>query len=286
MHQLCSPAGDFLLCLEQSDVTAFSQPVTFREYAVFYIAEGSGVFHSDFGTFAFTGPVLLFATPLQFIYIESANAFSIRLLRFHGDFYCIEYHREEVACNGLLFNNIYLDPSVNLADREVDVMERILNDMADEFSPPNPAEMVLRAYLQLFLAKASHLKTRALNNPALSMPRDEQMEQFKQLLEEHYLDLHKPQEYAILLAMSPNNLTKRCTRYFKKPPSALIQERLILEAKKQLHLTRKSIKEIAWALKFDDEFYFSRVFKKFTKISPQAFREQTGISIVADLSMQ
>jgi AraC-like DNA-binding protein len=84
--------------------------------------------------------------------------------------------------------------------------------------------------------------------------------------------------------MSPNNFSKRCTRYFKKTPSQLIQERLILEAKKLLHLTRQSIKEIAYALKFQDEFYFSRVFKKVTRVSPQTFRDKTGISIVADLS--
>ena len=112
--------------------------------------------------------------------------------------------------------------------------------------------------------------------------KDEQMENFRKLLNEHFLSLHKPSEYAELLAMTPDNLTKRSTRYFKKTPSQLIQERLILEAKKQLHLTRKSIKEIAWALQFEDEFYFSRVFKKFTHLSPQAFRDQTGISIVAD----
>jgi AraC family transcriptional activator of pobA len=56
-----------------------------------------------------------------------------------------------------------------------------------------------------------------------------------------------------------------------------------LEAKKKLHLTRQNIKEIAYALNFPDEYYFSRFFKKFTKVSPQSFRDQTGISIVADL---
>jgi len=113
--------------------------------------------------------------------------------------------------------------------------------------------------------------------------KDDLMERFRQLLDEHFLTLHKPNDYADLLAVSPNTLTKRCTKYFKKPPTHLITERLILEAKKQLHLTRKSIKEIAFALNFQDEFYFSRVFKKFTNVSPQAFRDKTGISIVADL---
>jgi len=104
------------------------------------------------------------------------------------------------------------------------------------------------------------------------------------LLDEHFLNLRKPADYAELLSMSRDNFTRRCTRYFRKSPSQLIQEKLMLEAKKQLHLTRQSIKEIAYNLQFQDEFYFSRVFKKFTKVSPQVFRDKTGISIVADMS--
>ena len=56
---------------------------------------------------------------------------------------------------------------------------------------------------------------------------------------------------------------------------------MILEAKKLLHLTYKSIKEIAQELDFEDEFYFSRYFKKEVGLSPKQFRDSVGISIVA-----
>ena len=65
----------------------------------------------------------------------------------------------------------------------------------------------------------------------------------------------------------------------------LIQERVTLEAKKLLHLTYKSVKEIAAELNFEDEFYFSRYFKKNVGVSPLRYREKVGISIVAKISM-
>lgn len=260
-----------------------AKPVQYAEYTIVFVEEGAGIFHADFGAFPFKGPVLLFSTPLQMIYIEQSAPSKLAMLQFHSDFYCIEYHKAQVACNGLLFNNIYIEPSVKLNDREARIFKNLLDELAEEFDVSGCDEIVMRGYLQLFLAKSSSIKTRSAANLPDPEERDEQMEAFRRLLDQHYLTLHKPADYAELLAMSPNNFTKRCTKYFKKSPSAMIQERLILEAKRQLHLTRRSIKEIAYSLQFSDEFYFSRFFKKFTKVSPQSFRQQTGISIVADL---
>ena len=273
-----------MLKLQTVDGAALCTPAQYPVYTVFFIPEGSGTYHADFGVFNFQGPVLLFSTPLQVIYIEECEFLNCKMLQFHGDFYCIEFHREEVSCNGLLFNNIYIDPVVVLSDKEAGLFDSMLTELNDELNEAEPSESILRAYLQLFLAKSSAIKIKAIAENKDKTEKDEQMERFKKLLDENFLTLHKPSDYAGLLAMTPDNLTKRSVRYFKKTPSQLIQERLMLEAKKQLHLTRKSIKEIAWNLKFQDEFYFSRVFKKFTKVSPQAFRDKTGISIVADLS--
>lgn len=282
MQQIFSETGTFLLGLKKCSSDFLSVPAQFSEYTVLYIPEGKGIFTADFGVFPFTGPVLLFSTPLQTIQLQTNND-EISVLQFHGDFYCIEYHREEVACNGLLFNNVYIDPVIALSKAEAVFIEQLFGNISDECLQNEVSEIVLRSYLQLFLAKATTIKRRLMANEEKAEPKDELMERFRLLLDEHYLILHKPNDYAELLAVSPNTLTKRCTKYFKKPPTHIIAERLIMEAKRQLHLTRKSIKEIAFALNFQDEFYFSRVFKKFTNVSPQAFRDKTGISIVADL---
>lgn len=284
MKEVYSGPGGLLLGLKVANEAALCTPAQYPVYNVFFIPEGAGAYHADFGVFNFEGPVLLFSTPLQVIYIQECKFLNCRMLQFHGDFYCIEFHREEVSCNGLLFNNIYIDPLVVLSDKEASLFDSLLTDLNNELNEPLPSEIILRAYLQLFLAKSSAIKLKAIAEGADKAGKDEQMERFKKLLDEHFLTLHKPSNYAALLSMTPDNLTKRSTRYFKKTPSQLIQERLVLEAKKQLHLTRKSIKEIAWGLKFQDEFYFSRVFKKFTKVSPQTFRDKTGISIVAGRS--
>ncbi|WP_264524092.1 helix-turn-helix domain-containing protein [Flavobacterium sp. N502536] len=282
MNKVYSEQGTFLLGIANSEQFALDKPVQFSEYTVLFVSEGEGIYHADFASFHFSGPVLLFSTPQQSIHIKEMKAVEYSVLQFHGDFYCIEYHRNEVACNGLLFNNIYIEPSIQLSAEQHELYAQLMNQIRDELRQETPSEIVLRAYIQLFLAKSSSIKMSCIEKQELQ--KDEKMDQFKLLLEEHFLDLHKPSDYASLLAMTSNSLTKQCNKRFNKTPTQMIQERLILEAKKHLHLTRMSIKEIAFALKFQDEYYFSRVFKKMTKVSPQTFRKTTGISVVADLS--
>lgn len=282
MKDVFSKYGEYQFGLKKVEPGFLNTPMQFAEYTIIYVSSGKGVYHADFGSFPFNGPVFLFSTPLQVLYIEQETLTELSILQFHGDFYCIEYHRAEVACNGLLFNNIYLSPSISLSDADAKVFDNLLTELDIELKQETPSEIVLRAYLQLFLAKSSHIKTASIATSHKWIEKDQQMDQFREFLDLHFLTIRKPHDYAALLSMSPNNLTRRCVRYFQKTPSQLIQERLILEAKKQLHLTRHSIKEIAYSLKFKDEFYFSRFFKKVTKVSPQTFRERTGISIIAD----
>ncbi|WP_316840090.1 helix-turn-helix domain-containing protein [Pedobacter gandavensis] len=282
--KIISVSGAPLLSLTQLSAKQLAEPVSYPLYTILLIPNGKGSFQADFGNFPFEGPVIFFATPFQTIHFKEVPKGKIMMLQFHGDFYCIAYHKAEVACNGLLFNNIFLEPSITLVPEEAQSFDFLLGQLKAELHQEQPNEAVLTAYLQLFLAQSSRIKLKT-STTKVQPAREELMESFQSALEENFLQLRKPADYANLLHLNPNTFTKRCKKHFGKTPTTLIQERLVLEAKKQLHLTRKSIKEVAYALNFEDEYYFSRFFKKMTGVSPQIFREKTGISIVADLSI-
>jgi AraC family transcriptional activator of pobA len=217
-----SSGKEVLLAIHHTGDFDIIVPMTFPVYSVFFIEEGTGVYHADFGAFPFSGPTLLFSTPQQQIYLEQANESEFTMIQFHGDFYCIEYHKAQVSCNGLLFNNVYIEPAINLTAEDADLFSRVLRELEKEMRSIEPDEIVLRSYLQLLLAKSSSIKIRSMEKGGPDIQRDEQMERFRQLLEENYLKLHKPNDYARLLSMTANNFSKRCTRYFNKSPSNLI----------------------------------------------------------------
>jgi YesN/AraC family two-component response regulator len=66
------------------------------------------------------------------------------------------------------------------------------------------------------------------------------------------------------------------SRKFKEDTGICLKEyidkMLIARGKQALLVSNKSIKEIAHSLKFCDQYYFSRFFKKYTGLSPKEYR--------------
>jgi AraC-like DNA-binding protein len=248
------------------------------------LLQGSGKVSVDLVEYVFEGKIALFTTPYQIIYFNTKHPLNARRLQFHGDFYCIEYHKKEVACNGLLFNNIYQQPHINLETEDYIEIDYILEKSIIEIENTSSySTTVVRAYLQLILALCSKIKSK--NNVIYEEKNTHHpLMKFKEILENNFHKERQPSFYAAQMGISPNNFSKICKQHFFKTPSTLIHERVILESKKLIHLSYKSMKEIAAELNFDDENYFSRYFKKHSKITPTAFRENVGVSIVADLS--
>jgi AraC-like DNA-binding protein len=82
-----------------------------------------------------------------------------------------------------------------------------------------------------------------------------------------------PSQYAALLNLSTYQLNNTTKTLLGKSASELINDRVILEAKRYLLATSNQIIQIAGHLGYEDASYFVRFFKKHTGLSPEAFRK-------------
>jgi len=81
--------------------------------------------------------------------------------------------------------------------------------------------------------------------------------------------------YARELAVQPSRLRTACLGIVGTPPRDMLQERVLLEARRALTYTDLTIAQTAFQLGFSDPGYFSRFFSARTGESPQAFRTRT-----------
>ncbi|WNI38072.1 helix-turn-helix domain-containing protein [Chryseobacterium sp. SG20098] len=264
----------------------FPSEFTTENYSVI-LWKGSGIFSVDAINYSYSGYNILFLSPYQKMKLVSETEENIHVLLFHGDYYCIEYHKEEVACNGLLFNNIYLNPGVELSEENFNYILELFNHIKKEESEKHPfSESIIKTYIQLILAIGSKQKS-SIENSIISNEKlpNKNAAEFQKLLETYFKTEKELSFYSDKLNITNSTLSKAVKKEFAKTPTQLINERIILESKKLLHLTYRSVKEIASELGFADEFYFSRYFKKSVGCSPKNYREKVGISVVAKMSM-
>ena len=80
-------------------------------------------------------------------------------------------------------------------------------------------------------------------------------------------------QYTDLLNLSTYQLNAITKATVDKPASELINEQIVLEAKRYLLATTDQVKDIADHLGYEDISYFIRFFKKHTGHSPEAFRK-------------
>lgn len=83
-------------------------------------------------------------------------------------------------------------------------------------------------------------------------------------------------QYAKALNVTPARLRAACLEVTGKTPIRVLEERLLLEAKRNLTYTNMTIAQIAYYLGFTDPAYFSRFFSKLAAESPAAFRKRVG----------
>lgn len=97
---------------------------------------------------------------------------------------------------------------------------------------------------------------------------------FETMLEEHFLEHLSVAEYAQLLSITPTHLSRVLRASTGQPASAIIENRIVREARRNLAFSNLTITEISYQLGYEDPSYFSRVFKRVTGQSPRDYRRK------------
>ena len=193
--------------------------------------------------------------------------------RFNREFYCIIDNDAEVSCVGFLFG-LGDKLLINLEEPAKERLQSLLEIFIHELNTPDhiQADMLIMLLKRLIVILTSIAKQAYVPDATL---RDERMDIFRKfnlLVEANFHKEHSVQFYADALHKSPKTLANVFLLYNRKTPLQMIQERIMIEAKRLLIYTDKPVKQITYELGFEDPAYFSNFFKRHMQASPAEFR--------------
>lgn len=101
---------------------------------------------------------------------------------------------------------------------------------------------------------------------------------FKDLLEKDYKNQKQVNYYAKQIIITEKRLNQATTKVLGKSPKELIDDRVLLEAKRILAHTTENVKEIAYHLGYEEPTNFIKYFKKHSTVTPTEFREKNTLA--------
>lgn len=174
------------------------------------------------------------------------------------------------------FKALQMKPTVIDFARDPEQFARIeatLLHMDKEFQWPQPGRAAMLEWLFRILLLTIR---RQLDRQEVQVEnrggRLDAFNRFRQLVEDHYQEHWGIAQYADALAMTRATLNRLCRGLAGKGALELIQDRLVLAARRHLIYTDASVEAVAYGLGFQDPAYFSRFFKRRTGMAPGQFR--------------
>lgn len=264
----------------KNDETVSEQLSQLSDFIKILFLKAGGTIIIDFKQHKTDADTLFFINKQQVYKLTDIGKSEGILLFYNRDFYCVEIHDHEVSCDGILYNNVYEIPAIQLSKTESGIMQNIFDDIKYETANEDVAnEEMIRILLKQIIIRATRIWK--MEHKILEPAKTKELEfirKFSQLVELNFKNLHSVADYANLLFITPKNLNKKITQFGTHSPNEIIKDRIILEAKRLLAHTTLTVKEIGYSLGYEDDAYFIRLFTRQTGASPQQFRKQYPIT--------
>lgn len=217
---------------------------------------------------------VIFCTPLNVLEVNRINSNAISLV-FNKEFFCIQTHDDQVSCQGFLFFGSSEPQRIQLGKGSKVEFETIFSMLKEDFEVDDPLQgELLRSLLKRLLIKSTRLVKKGIPQPAISQGHLNVIREYNMLVEQHFREYHHVQDYAKLLYKSPKTLSNLFPKYTDKSPLMVINDRLLLEAKRLLVYSKKTANDIAYELGYKDPGHFSKFFKKHVGMTPSNYRKE------------
>ncbi len=237
--------------------------------------QGSGTHEIDFNSYPIQPGSLFFMRPGQTHHWELSEKIEGYIFFHSQEFYNLLFPNRNVD-DYPLFSEHHGSPHIQLNSKEIMPCFKQFRDIHDEYMAEQWLSYRKFALLvdSLYLDFSRRLINENQTEVIRSSKQSEWVRKLQKLINENFVNEKQPAFYANQLNISIKHLNKVVSQSIGKTTRDLIQERVILEAKRLLTHGKANIQEVAFELGFEDASYFSRFFKKISGTSPSKFSKK------------
>jgi len=246
-------------------------------YKVSYLNSKSKLFYGT-ETREFIGPTLFFSNPLSTYTLEPTSESP-------DGFFCLftntflGYQSNEIRST---LQALQTTPIYSLNKEQDKMIKSLFENIVLEQQQDYPLKQeILRNYIEIIIHQANKLTSEFTFSEKRNAT-NRLCSQFLELIEKQFPITHKEQtvrlktaaDYSEVLEIHTNYLNYVVKQTFGKSTTAIIQERILIEAQRLLKNSNLTVSEIAFTLGFEYATYFSSFVKKYTGYSPKQLRKK------------
>lgn len=269
-----SADGDLQFKLELLDTNSGYNPVKPHRhdfYEVFLFQRGGGIHMIDFNELKIEKEQIHFLSPGQVHFMDRDPKSYGLVIKFTPYFFSSRTNDQHVSTKIPFLHTRIANPIIEPNTEEFKSLLDLAESIKQEFEQKNEGYVdMIKTYLNLILLKCQRLYSHRI--PHQLSENNLTTDKFNTLLEDQFLNESRVSFYADQLHISSDKLNQVLKLMLGKSTSEVIADRMLLEAKRLLLHSEKSIKEVAYYLNFQDNAYFNRWFKKLENCSPGEFR--------------
>ncbi len=251
-----------------------SSPHRHNYYEILYFLKSGGIHEIDFNTYSVEENSLHFISPEQVHLLRREKQVTGYVISFSKEFVFMDGESASLMESIPFFDNPFAFPliKITLQSRLKEINE-LLQKIQNEFAEKNEDRAsMLRMYLCILLLNAKRIHSADVKSGKIFTQHSEITRKFKILVQNNFKDKKSVSDYAKILNITAGHLSETVQKDIGRPAGSFIHDRIILEAKRLLYHSPKTVKEIAFELNYEDPSYFTRFFKLHAKVTPEEFR--------------
>ncbi|MBN1982515.1 MAG: helix-turn-helix domain-containing protein [Chitinivibrionales bacterium] len=244
-------------------------------YQILWFQHGCATHVVDFKPIKMEANSLLFINKHKVHMFDNSPDYNGKMVLFTDAFFCRTECDRMFLKSSSLFNDVFDSTGITLDATATSRFTSIFEQMETELQYPRDQFQyhILQNLLHNLLMLADRQRS-SLGTVTISPSADlDYTLLYKDLVDAQFKRLKTVGDYAKNMNVTEKRLNNATKKTIGKTPKEMIDERILVEAKRLLVHTRNSIKEIGFELGFEEPTNFIKYFRKHTGKTPIDFRQ-------------